>query len=64
MTPIPTHVFLLITAFCARFALSSTLYNNDFFTRISKEEVNEVWNKDVDPSSFITDSFSCEVVQK
>ena len=55
---------LLITAVCTRLALSSTLYNNDFFTRITKEEVNKVWNNDVDPSSFITDSFSCEVVQK
>lgn len=55
------NAFILIASICSVPVLSSAYYNNDFFTRISKDEVNTYWTNEIDAHSFIKESFSCEL---
>ena len=43
---------------------ASAIYNNEFFPRISKQDIVDHWNGVVDAHNFIKDTFSCEVVQR
>ena len=56
--------FFLVVAICVGSALSSAYYNNEYFERISKNEVNEHWTADIDAHSFIKDTFSCEHIHR
>ena len=55
--------FLLAVALCSGLALSSSYYNNEYFKRIPKDEVNTYWTEEIDAHSFIKDTFSCEHIQ-
>lgn len=63
----PPHFLCVLSLFAAVFtgtALSSAYYNNEFFTRITKDEVDKHWTNEVDAHSFIKESFSFETVLK
>ena len=55
--------FLLAVALCSGLALSSSYYNNEYFKRIPRDEVNTYWTEEIDAHSFIKDTFSCELIQ-
>lgn len=56
--------FLFIITFCLKTVWSSAYYNNEFFARISKSDVANYWNGNIDMSSYARNSFSCETIIK
>lgn len=59
-----TSVLLLAIATCTTPVLSSAYYDNAFFTRITKQEVDTYWNDEVDAHSYIKGTYACDVVHK
>lgn len=54
--------FLSLGIFYQRLVSASAYYNNEFFTRITRDEVNSLWTNEVDAHSFLADPYTCEIV--